>query len=383
MKKTLLTIAMLAAANAAVAQTESPITLYGRVYVTAESVEASGAPAAVPRRTRASDQASNFGIRGSESLGGGVSAFFQLETQFKPDQNDTTFANRNSGVGLRTAAGTLLIGRWDTPFKIVNGDVDPYDDLTIGGFGTALQGSGIANVNTQFDRRDQNVVQYWSPKWGGFELRLSYSANEARTASVNPRSEGASVVWRGGPVYVGYAYHELRDMAFGVYTNGAAVPPSIYEVGSVNVSKQTASALFGTVDAGPLRFGVDYQEFRRSGPAMPALVTAATVVGFEKQKAFLANVVWTIGNHQLIYQYTKAKDGGQQNFDARTTPRAPECSAHAPGYRYNFSRRTFFLLQYVKVTNNETGTCNFGFNTLAIVPGQDPDGWSLGLRHAF
>jgi hypothetical protein len=30
-----------------------------------------------------------------------------------------------------------------------------------------------------------------------------------------------------------------------------------------------------------------------------------------------------------------------------------------------------------------TATCNFGFNTLAIAPGQDPEGWSLGMKHLF
>jgi len=33
---------------------------------------------------------------------------------------------------------------------------------------------------------------------------------------------------------------------------------------------------------------------------------------------------------------------------------------HAPGYQYNFTRRTFFIAQYVHIDNNETATCNFG-----------------------
>ena len=377
---------------------DDPVTLYGRVYVTVESVEAKsdlGTPTAtgacapptcalaVPRRNRVTDQFSNLGVRGAEDIGGGVKAFFQLETQFKADQNDTTFAARNSAVGLRGGFGSILMGRWDTPFKKTNGDVDAFDDLTMGGFTTALQGSGIGNVVGQFDRRDQNVVQYWSPKFAGFEVRLSYSANEAKTATTNPQSQGGSITWSNGPVYVGYAYHELKDQSFGTYTNTGLVQPAVLAVGDVTVGKQTANAVFGTFKIGPVKLGADYQEFKRTGPVVPAAMTPGTVVGFDKQKSWLANIVWTLGNHQFIYQYAKTKDGGQQNFDPRTTPASPECDSNVVGYMYNFSKRTFLMAQYVWIKNNATATCNFDVGSLAIAPGQDPEGFALGLRHVF
>ena len=358
-------------------QPADAVTLYGRVYVMGESVKADEGAAPVPSRSRVTDQASFVGVKGTETLAAGVKVFFQLETQFKPDQNDTTFANRNSGVGVATGAGSLLIGRWDTPFKWVNGDVDPFDDLTIAGYGTALQGSGIARVDTQFDRRDQNVVQYWSPNWAGFEARLSYQANEARTASANPRSQGASLVWSRDWIYAGWSWHELRDMPFSVYTNDALA------IADVQARKQTANSLFATVRLGPVKLGVDYQEFKRDDPVLPPVPGPRTVTGWDKQKAGLANIVWTAGAHQLIYQYTKAKHGGQHNSDPATTPASPECSANALGWRYTFSKQTFVLLEYVRVKNNATATCNFGFNSLAIAPGQDPEGWALGMRHLF
>ena len=150
MNKKLIAVAVAGAcvAPAAMAQTANPVTLYGRVYVTFESVEAKGNVGNVPevvRRNRVSDQSSLLGVRGTEDLGGGLKAFFQLETAFKPDQNDTTFAARNSGVGLQGGFGSVLLGRWDTPFKTSTIAVDPYGDLTIGGITAAMNGSGIAN----------------------------------------------------------------------------------------------------------------------------------------------------------------------------------------------------------------------------------------------
>lgn len=358
MNKKLIALAVAGAcvAPAAMAQTANPVTLYGRVYATFESVEASGGTAAdVVRRNRVSNQASLLGVRGTEDLGGGLKAFFQLETTFKPDQNDTTFADRNSGVGLQGGWGSILMGRWDTPYKVTTIAVDPYGDLTLGGITAANSGSGARGVQAEFDRRDQNVVQYWSPNIAGFALRVSYSANEARTATANPRSNGASLTWTGGPIYAGLAYHELYDTAYGGIT-----PP-----------KQQATAVFGSVEFGPIKLGADYGEIKRDG----SFTGGASIT---KQKHYLANIVWTIGNNQLSYQHQNSKNG-----DLTSLATQPDCKVDAVGWQYNFSKRTFFLAQYVKIDNNETATCNFGSNTLAIAAGQDPKGISLGLRHVF
>src|SRR5512146_2724302 len=90
-------VAAACAAPCALAQQPSnPVTLYGRVYATFESIEAQGdlgtpgaggacaAPncaAALPRRNRIGDQSSYLGVRGTETLGADFKAFFELETQ--------------------------------------------------------------------------------------------------------------------------------------------------------------------------------------------------------------------------------------------------------------------------------------------------------------
>ncbi len=142
----------------AMAQTANPVTLYGRAYATFESVEAKGSVGTVGpviRRNRVTDQSSLLGVRGTEDLGGGLKAFFQLETQWKLDQNDTTFAARNSGVGLQGAWGSVLMGRWDTPFKVTTIAVDPFGDLTIGGLTSAMNGSGVGNVQALLLQRER------------------------------------------------------------------------------------------------------------------------------------------------------------------------------------------------------------------------------------
>jgi predicted porin len=342
MNKKLIALAVAGAcvAPAAMAQSANPVTLYGRVYVTLEQVQAKGGSAAeVSARTRVSDQSSLLGVRGTEDLGGGLKAFFQLETGFRPDENTTTFAARNSGVGLQGAWGSVLLGRWDMPFKTATIAVDPYGDLTLSGI------TGVLNDQTNFDRRDQNVMQYWSPTWAGVNFRLAMTANEGKTATVNPRDEGASVSWTGGPVYVFYAYEHHKDV-------------------SATVTKETGNAVGGNFSIGPVKLGAQYQEYKKDLR--------------DKQKAWMGNVVWTIGNNQLIYQYMNSKDG-----KLNTASTEPDCKSNSLGYQYNFSRRTFFIASWVKVDNNEAASCNFGANRLAAAAGQDPEGVFAGIRHIF
>lgn len=339
MNKNLIALAIAGAslAPAAMAQTANPVTLYGRVYATLESVEAKGGTA-VPRRTRVEDQSSLFGIRGTEDLGGGLKAFFQLETAFRVDQAGTAFANRNSGVGLQGGWGSVLMGRWDMPYKTATIAIDPYGDLTLSGI------TGVLNDGGNFDRRDANVIQYWSPNFAGFAFRVAVTANEGKTATLNPRDTGANVTFSRGPLYAFLAWEEHKDA-------------------SATLSKEEGIAGGANFTFGPVKLGAQYQEYKKTARS--------------KQKAWMGNVVFTFGNNQIIGQYMQSKDGGT------STAAEPDCDSASLGYQYNFTRRTFFIASYVKVDNNATSSCNFGANRLTAAAGQDPQGAFLGLRHIF
>jgi predicted porin len=359
MNKKLIALAVAGAcvAPAAMAQTANPVTLYGRVYVTFESVEAKGGPSTatqVPRRERVSDQSSLLGVRGTEDLGGGLKAFFQLETGFKPDENNTTFAARNSAVGLQGGFGSVLLGRWDMPWKVATIAIDPYGDLTLGGITGTLSDGG------NFDRRDQNSVQYWSPTIAGFAARLAITSNENKSTSANPRDYGANVTYTGGPLYAFLAYEKHKDQIGG---SGAGVGSAATNI--VSGSEEKGWAGGASFSFGPVKLGGQYQHIEKTAR--------------NDQKAWMANIVYTLGNHQFIYQYMQAKDGGLTSASVQQ-----DCNSNDPGYQYNFSKRTFLLAQYSKVKNKNTAsTCNFGANRLTAAGGQDVQGWSLGVRHVF
>ncbi len=346
MNKKLIALAVAGAsvAPAAMAQTANPVTLYGRAYVTLESIEAKG-DNRLARRTRVEDQSSLLGVRGTEDLGRGLKAFFQLETSFRLDQNTSTFANRNSGVGLQGRWGSVLMGRWDMPYKTATIAVDPFGDLTIGAITVAN------NDQSNFDRRDQNVVQYWSPNFSGLTFRLAGTSNEGKTATTNPRDYGASVQFTRGPLYLFYAYEEHKDR-------------------SATVQKEDGNSVGGSMGFGAFKVGALYGEYKRNAPSG---------AGYHKRKSYLANVVYTMGSHQFIYQFQNSEGGNRQN--ATNTVAQAECDVNSVGYQYNFTRRTFFLAQYVKVDNNAEGACGSG--QFGIGAGADPQGVSVGVRHVF
>jgi predicted porin len=334
-------------AHAQKAEPESVVAMYGRVYVMFDVVEAKGGTGAdLPRRTRVSDQSSLLGVRGTERLGGGLTAFYQLETGFSPDGASGSFAQRNSGVGLRhERLGSFIMGRWDMPFKQTQvAPVDPFTDLSI----ADITGSAINQGN--FSNREQNVVQYWSPSLAGFDVKLAYSANENRTATTNPHKVGGSIQYGRGEYYIAYAYEKHYDTLDGTVTRGAT---------------HTGNGI-----AGYFRFGL---------AKLMAQYGVYDGTGLKKQKSFALglDLLFAQTSHLLVL-YQNSKDGG-----AATLAQQPECDALGIGYRYDFSRRTMFQANYVKVNNKVGRLCNFGAGTLSITNGADPTGFAAGVRHTF
>jgi predicted porin len=374
MKKKLIALAVAGATLAplaAMAQTSNPVTLYGRAYATFESVKADGGSLTpLGSRTRVTDQASFFGIRGTEDLGGGLKAFFQLESVFRLDSNNSTFANRNSGVGLQGDFGSFLLGRWDTPMKVTTGPVDPFGDLTIGGYTAATMDRG------NFDRREQNVVQYWSPNLGGFQARASYAANEGKTNTVgtvpgvNPSSLSFSGTYTQGPFYVGYAWERHKDQ-WKAYTaaNGNS--------GAVAGAREKGQALFGTFTIGPVKLGAMTQFFIKDNPL------AGNASRKNGSTAQLFSAVYTIGKSAILFSHQRAKDGTFLTVGTAARPADAKSTVNSIGYQYNFTRRTFVLGQYAAVKNNAQGQADIAGDRLGVGADQDPKGFSFGIRHLF
>ncbi|MCS6100976.1 porin [Shewanella baltica] len=95
-----------------------------------------------------------LGVKGSEKIADGFEAIYQMEFQVENTSGSgDVFKARNTYVGLKTNAGTVLVGRNDTVFKQAEGGVDIF-----------------GNTNADIDRlisgqtRSADGVWYYSPK---------------------------------------------------------------------------------------------------------------------------------------------------------------------------------------------------------------------------
>ena len=104
-----LALAVLALLGSTAAFAQSSVTLYGRVNTTVERQEVGNV-----KTTGLFDNNSRFGFKGTEDLGGGLKAGFQLESGFNSDTGASaaTFFGRQSEVNLSGGFGTVRLGNF-------------------------------------------------------------------------------------------------------------------------------------------------------------------------------------------------------------------------------------------------------------------------------
>ena len=109
---------------------------------------------------------SAIGVKGSEDLGGGLKAIYQLELSVDvTDGNGVRGTNRNTFLGLAGDWGTALVGRHDTPMK-----------MAFYAAGNERLGDSVIDLNPGsnnpigvFDEvRSNDVIAYISPNFSGF-----------------------------------------------------------------------------------------------------------------------------------------------------------------------------------------------------------------------
>jgi len=181
MKKTLLATALAVGfAGAAAAQTS--VTLYGVVdggfgYTQFKDKNAAAGESSKATRTGGyggNQQGPRWGLRGTEDLGGGLRAAFQLENGFDlfrgtHGQGGRMFG-RQAWLALQSDAwGSFAYGRQlNFASRYVAGVVGVYDDA----FGYGAIGETFSSTHTV---RYDNMVAYETPSFAGFQLGVGYS----------------------------------------------------------------------------------------------------------------------------------------------------------------------------------------------------------------
>lgn len=173
-----LCVALLAAMGAGGALAQSNVTIYGLLDLGISKRYDSDATL----QDASYNATSVFGFRGSEDLGGGLKANFQLEAGgLGPDTGAWSKGfDRQSWVGLSGGFGAFMVGRTTTPQNRVMSEFDLNNTAPAS---SPLKVLGMAANAALIDARQSNQIQYATPNMGGFTGRVAYAFSEVSDGS--------------------------------------------------------------------------------------------------------------------------------------------------------------------------------------------------------
>ena len=351
--------AVVAAAASGAAVAQSALTIYG-IADAGLVREAGGAAGSISKVSSGVASASRLGFRGSEALGGGMAAIFTLESGIKLDTGELdsgNLFNRQAFVGIKSAAGTLTLGRQYTPYHATLSSVaDPFGGGMAGTSKNLFPDSG-SNVRTS------NTLMYAMPATHGVTAELAYSAGEQVSSSAG-RQLGAAIGYAAGKLSVRLALnHKNSDIA--------AAPG----VSAVKRSIGRNTLLAANYDFGLLKAYIAYGVDRGFNSA--PLGNANNPYGGTRPSAsldgaeLLLGVAAHVADGTLLFSLMGKDDKTAFNQDAR---------AWGLGYLYPLSKRTTLYGAYARISNRNGAGYTVANNAEA---GSGNSALNLGVRHTF
>ena len=375
MKKSLVALAVLAAAGAASAQ--SSVTLFGILDASVSHYSVKDGQSQTVLGNGGYNS-SRLGFRGTEDLGGGLAAGFWLEAPLSNDDGSQVRAfnfTRRSTVSLSGGFGEVRLGRDYTPTF--------WNDTVFDPFGTNGSGTNIistihnaggligglpagALTDGNYVRASNTIGYFLPPNLGGFygQLQLGLDEqvhNDNGFNSQAGRYAGGRFGYANGPLDIAVAYAESRT----------------FQSPTLAVDVKTAN-LGASYDLGVVKLFGELSRVRND----------AENRGFGGGDAqadadgFLFGATAPIGAGLIRASYSRVK------LDIDGAGSDPRASKFALGYVHNLSKRTALYATVAHVTNKDGAafTTYPGGNAttgIAGTPNKSANGYDFGIRHSF
>ena len=323
MKKSLVALALFGA-FAATAQAQSSVQIYGTID--AGLGKMTGETTKVTKRDN-----NKLGFKGTEDLGNGLKAIFQLEIRYESDtgtleSNSRPLFQGQSRVGLQGNFGTVRLGRGLTAFQEASTAFEPWSGMpTKAGFQTditvAAYTSDPLSATGNSQNRFSNAVFYNSPVFSGFQFNATVAAKEANGNAAVPATASnyfvpANAVPASNPYSMSATYN------YGQFAGMAA-----YERNGLQAKLWSVAASFNPVTE--LKLMASYQHQDNSNFKITNTDTKAWLIG--------AN--YDVGPGKIRAGY------GQKTPDGVTKTKQASL-----GYDYNLSKRTYL---YADISNRK------------------------------
>lgn len=344
-RQALWSLPFLGFANCALAQ--SSVQIYGIADAYVGPVKDTGT---VVKIADGGIAASRLGFRGTEDLGGGWRAIFNLEMGMNLDDGSFTLGGgfgRMAFVGLKSPYGTVEMGRGYAPLFYSMQTVDPFT-MNVNWSPAQLlgksDGQGAAFASIAPPLRLSNLVRYRYGELSGPGLRLELSAAPGEGAAALGRFVGGTVSYQAGNYYVSYSGQRLNTG-----TNSAVTYHADTHLvnGKYMLGPVTLSAMHGIADA----------------DAPGTFKSTLTTLG----------ITWNLGAHRLLAEF------GRRNVSNSTR----DNDMLTLGYDYTLSKRTTLYARALRLNNKGQAAISMGLATVPANSGVDVSALALGIKHNF
>lgn len=330
---------------------QSGVQLFGLVDMMAYHKQLAGAQS-VNTMAPGGMSTSFWGVRGSEQIGGGLAAEFELTSFFRPTtgasgRNDADpFWSRSSWLGLKGDWGSVRMGRQTTlgftnlvRFNAFGGSSNFNPSFLHNYLATVTQ--PMMTAGSAGDSAWNNVLSYQMPRLGGFTGAVFYARPDA--ASNQGTRRGINVAYAQGPFAIGATFENISGM---LLNNGRPAPTAAQWMAR-------ESKLWS------LGASYDFNVVKVFAQAISTDLRNAAVKADFDTISLGATVPLGAGKFMVSHAQTKKTQTGVADVKRSTT---------SLGYDYAFSKRTdlYAVVMRDALTGQSSGT-----------------GLALGMRHEF
>lgn len=301
-----------------------------------------------------------FGFKGTEDLGGGLKAKFNLTSFFRADtgasgrfNGNETFFSRDANVGLVGSFGAISLGRDLAPNFLPSILFNPFGDsfqlspLILHMDVPWFNASGWTNTIAG-DTGWSNEIIYTTPDIGGLKANFHYQFGEVAGKS-GKNNVGANVLYFNGPLALTAFYQKVKvNNPLDLSANNVQPATNIPLLSGMTAARQTAWFVGGSYDFAVAKLFATYNQ-------------TAHDIDF-KDKTLQLGTSIPLGQGAILASWANTKRDGLAIGSALKRNTA------SVGYDYNLSKRTdlYAIYMYDKITEQSVG------NSLA-----------LGMRHRF
>ncbi|SFL73953.1 porin [Rugamonas rubra] len=423
---------VIAACFAAPAFAQSSVVIYGIADAGLMYVNNGGNDARTKLVSGIAD-GSRLGFKGTEDIGGGYKAIFNLEARVELDNGKQQAGNlstnqgfaltkglaftvpaaaggpamaakllagvqgalqpnpnvningalfdRTSMVGLVTPVGAVLLGRMYTPGYEVFNNADVFESGTAAGWGGIVGGTG-GLLTAGIAIRSDKALQYRAELPNGIGVSLLYGTEKSGYVGMDKRSWGANLRYRGNGWDLGAAHNYGTDQvgARGLVTTtvGGSYAVDNWKLFAGYHQQKNENSVI-------IRFAADTlaPTFANFGPALgPVLAgqlnTALRRTFYLDAASYQLGFHYRVGAGRVMASVVRQNDKGPSNSDA---------TQFGLGYDYNLSKRTdiYSIVAYIKNQNDGqyaigAASASGGFTAR---PGMASKGVQIGMRHRF